>query len=88
MGKIIRSNKDLGAAIRLGRKSQNLRQVDVAQKASVRQALVSDIENGVTTARLDTVIRMLAALDMDLLIVPRRKAGFDPTAYIKESNGT
>jgi hypothetical protein len=27
------------------------------------------------------VIRVLAALDMDLSIVPRRKAGFDPTEY-------
>ena len=48
MQKIIRNNQDLGAAIRLARKTDNLRQVDVAQKASVRQALVSDIENGVT----------------------------------------
>ena len=68
MGKIIRNNKDLGAAIRLARKSRNLRQVDVAQKASVRQAL-------------DTVTRVLAALDLDLSIVPRRKTGFDPTEY-------
>ena len=58
-----------------------MRQVDVALKASVRQALVSDIENGVTKARLDTVIRVLAALDLDLAIVPRRKTGFDPTEY-------
>ena len=43
MGKIIRSNKDLGAAIRLVRKNMDLRQVDVAQKASVRQALVSEL---------------------------------------------
>jgi len=81
MGNIVRSNLDLGAAIRLARKKLDLRQVDVAQKASVRQALVSDLENGATTAKLDTVIRVLAALDMDLSIVPRRKAGFDPTAY-------
>ncbi len=81
MGKIIRSNKDLGAVIRLARKKKNLRQVDVAQKASVRQALVSELENGATTANLDTVIKILAALDLDLSIVPRRKAGFDPTAY-------
>jgi HTH-type transcriptional regulator/antitoxin HipB len=81
MGKVIRSNKDLGAAIRLARKQQNLRQVDVAQKASVRQALVSDIENGATTAKLDTVMRVLAALDMDLSVVPRRTTGFDPTEY-------
>ncbi len=81
MGKIIRNNKDLGEAIRLARKNQGLRQVDVAQKASVRQALISDLENGATTAKLDTMIRVLAALDMDLSIVPRRKAGFDPTEY-------
>jgi len=81
MGKIIRSSKDLGAAIRLARKSKSLRQVDVAQKASVRQALVSELENGATTAKLDTVMRVLAALDMDLSIVPRRKTGFDPTEY-------
>ena len=81
MGKVIRGNKDLGAAIRLARKQQNLRQVDVAQKASVRQALVSDIENGATTAKLDTVMRVLAALDLDLSVVPRRTTGFDPTEY-------
>ena len=81
MGKIIRNDKDLGEAIRRARKNMGLRQVDVAQKASVRQALVSDLENGATTAKLDTVIRVLAALDMDLSIVPRRKAGFDPTEY-------
>jgi HTH-type transcriptional regulator/antitoxin HipB len=81
MGKVIRSSKDLGAAIRLARKDKDLRQVDVARKASIRQALVSDIENGTTTARLDTVIRVLAALDLDLSVVPRRKTGFDPTEY-------
>jgi len=81
MGNIIRSNLDLGAAIRRGRRRLNLRQVDVAQKASVRQALVSDLENGATTAKLDTVMRVLAALDLDLSIIPRRKAGFDPTEY-------
>ena len=81
MGKIIRNNNDLGEAIRRARKSKGLRQVDVAQKASVRQALVSDLENGATTAKLNTVIRVLAALDMDLSIIPRQKAGFDPTEY-------
>ena len=81
MGRVVRNNKELGEAIRRARKKKGLRQVDVAQKASVRQALVSDLENGVTAAKYDTVIRVLAALDMDLSIVPRRKAGFDPTEY-------
>ncbi len=81
MGKIIRNNRDLGEAMRLARKNKDLRQVDVAQKASVRQALISELENGATTAKLDTVIRVLSALDMDLSIIPRRKAEFDPTEY-------
>ena len=81
MGKVIRSNKDLGAAIRLQRKARNLRQVDVARKASVRQAMVSELENGATAAKLDTLIRVLAALDLDLSVVARRKTSFDPTEY-------
>ncbi len=81
MGKIIRNNKDLGEAIRLARRNEGLRQVDLARKASVRQALVSELESGATMAKLDTVIRMVAALDMDLSIVPRKKAKFDPTKY-------
>ena len=81
MEKVIRNNKELGEAIRQARKNKNLRQVDVAQRASVRQALVSELENGATTAKLDTVVRVLAALDLDLSIVPRRKARFDPSEY-------
>lgn len=81
MQTIIRNSKELGEAIRLARVNLGLRQVDVAKKASVRQALVSDLENGATTAKLDTVIKVLAALDLDLSIVTRRKAEFDPTEY-------
>ncbi|HFD86101.1 MAG TPA: helix-turn-helix domain-containing protein [Gammaproteobacteria bacterium] len=81
MGKVIRSNKELGAVLRMARKAKNMRQVDVARKASVRQALVSDLENGATMARLDTVMRVVAALDLDLSIIPRREARFDPTDY-------
>lgn len=81
MRKIIRNNKDFGEAIRWARKTKDRRQVDVAREASVRQALVSELENGATTAKLDTVIRVLAALDLDLSVVPRRKTEFDPTEY-------
>jgi len=81
MDKFIRNSKELGAVIRMARKAKNLRQVDVAQKASVRQALVSDLETGATTARLDSVIKVLAALGLDLSIIPRQKGEFDPTRY-------
>jgi len=77
----IRNNKEFGEAVRRARLKQSLRQVDLARNASVRQALISELENGTTSAKLDTVIKVLAALDMDLSIVPRRKAEFDPTEY-------
>jgi len=78
---IIRNNKEFGEAIRKARIKHDLRQADLARKASIRQALVSELENGATTAKIDTVIKVLAALDMDLSVVPRRKAEFDPTEY-------
>jgi HTH-type transcriptional regulator/antitoxin HipB len=77
----VRSNKELGEAIRAERLKKNLRQIDLADKASVRQALISNIENGATSARADTVLKVLAALDMDMALIPRRKAEFDPTEY-------
>ena len=77
----LRNSKAFGEAVRLQRLKRNLRQIDLARKASVRQALISELENGATSAKLDTVMKVLAALDMDLSIVPRRKAEFDPTKY-------
>ena len=81
MSVTIRNNKEFGEAVRRARLKQSLRQVDLACKASVRQALISELENGTTSAKLDTVIKVLAALDMDLSIVPRRKVAFDPMEY-------
>ncbi|MEW8624628.1 MAG: helix-turn-helix domain-containing protein [Candidatus Thiodiazotropha sp.] len=77
----IRSSKDLGATIRRARKAQKLKQVDLAIKASLRQPLISELENGTTNATLDTVLKVLAALKLDLTVVSRRKASFDPTEY-------
>lgn len=77
----IRNSKDLGAVIRKARLDKNLSQTELARRASMRQALISDLENGTHSATLDTLIKILAALDLDLSIVPRKKANFDPTEY-------
>lgn len=81
MAATIRNSKQFGEAVRSARLKQNLRQVDLARKASVRQALISELENGTISAKLDTVVKVLAALNLDLAVVPRRKAEFDPTDY-------
>lgn len=77
----VRTNKQLGEAIRAQRLKLKLRQTDLARKASVRQALISELENGATSARVDTVLKVLAALDLDLTIIPRQSAAFEPSAY-------
>ncbi len=77
----IRSSKELGETVRVARKSLNLSQTELAQRASLRQALISDLENGVNSAKLDTILKVMAALDLDLAIVERTSDSFDPTDY-------
>lgn len=81
MNRTLRSSKELGEVIRSIRKKQHLRQAELAHKATVRQALISDIENGVRAARLDTVLKILVALNMDLAVIPRLKSEFNPADY-------
>lgn len=77
----IRSNRELGELIRACREAGGLRQVDLAKKASLRQALISELENGETNVRLSTLMKVLAALEMDLAVVPREQAIIDPKEY-------
>ena len=79
--KIVRNSKQLGEGIRAARLEKSWRQKDLAREASVRQASISEIENGVAKSKFDTVIKLLAVLDLDLAIVSRKKAEFDPTKY-------
>ncbi len=81
MNKIVRNSKELGEGIRAARLAKNWRQKDLAREASVRQASISEIENGVSKSKFDTVIKVLAVLDLDLAIISRKKAEFDPTDY-------
>ena len=81
MQAIIRDARALGATLRMARTQRNLRQIDLANKVGIRQALISDLERGVAGARLDTVIKVMAALGLDLAVIPRSRSDFDPTDY-------
>ncbi|WP_259781054.1 helix-turn-helix domain-containing protein [Aestuariispira ectoiniformans] len=67
--------------IRTTRKKKGWRQVDLARQASMRQQLISDLENGVAASRLDTILKVLAALELDLSVTARREPSFDPLEY-------
>lgn len=70
--KIARTPLQLANYIRERRRELGLTQEKLASKIGVRQRTVSDIETS-AAARLDTVLRALAALDLELVIRPRTK---------------
>ena len=72
METIARTPLQLGNYIRQRRRELGLTQEKLAAKVGVRQRTVSDIETS-AAVRFDTVLRTLAALDLELVIRPRSK---------------
>lgn len=73
MDQIARTTKDLGNALRNARKARKLTQAELASRAGIWQRTVSNIETGASGAKVDTIFDLLAALDLELHIVPRSK---------------
>ena len=73
MDSIARTKKQLGSIIRRSRKNNGMSQGVLGAKASLRQATISDIENGESDASLTTLMDILAALDLELVVRPRSK---------------
>lgn len=73
MDQIARTTKDLGNALRQARKAIGLTQSELASRAGIWQRTVSNIETSTSGAKVDTIFDLLAALDLELHIVPRSK---------------
>jgi DNA-binding XRE family transcriptional regulator len=56
----------LGRNVRRLRLSLQMTQMDLADRAKTRRALISDIERGETNAMLDSVVRIAIALNVDV----------------------
>lgn len=67
----VKTPEELGALVRSRRTEQKLTQEDLAAVALVTPRLVGELERGKRTAQLDGVLRILAALGIDLLAKPR-----------------
>ena len=78
---IIRTQKDLGGLIRTVRQKRGWRQGDLARRASTTQKVISNLETGASSTRLDTFLKVLAALDLDIEVTDRRPASFNPSEY-------
>jgi HTH-type transcriptional regulator/antitoxin HipB len=80
MESLIRLPKQFGAAIRRERRRQGLTQKELGDKISTRQATISSLEAGAAKVHLETTLKVLAALDCELVMRPRTKAPWDELA--------
>jgi len=68
MKQVIRSPRALGAAIARQRRLKKLNQTQAGQPLKLEQSTMSSIERGAPGTRLDTLFRVLAALDLEMII--------------------
>lgn len=63
----------LGAVLRAQRKMKGLSQTAAGKTVGIDQPTLSKIERGASFARIDTLFRLLAALDLELIVSERSK---------------
>lgn len=73
MGDLARDPRQIGNLIRRARKKQGLSQTQLGQKAGLRQETISLIETGNPATTLETILSVLATLDLEFQIMPRSK---------------
>lgn len=73
MVEIVRSPKSLGVALRRHRRQLKLTQAELSTRAGIRQGTVSQVENGLETMKLRTLMHLLRALDLEMTIQPRSR---------------
>jgi HTH-type transcriptional regulator / antitoxin HipB len=75
MDPVIRTEKQLAAALRRRRKQAGLTQDALGSRTRLRQATISKLEDGAPATRLSTLMAVLAALDLELVLRDRTKSG-------------
>jgi HTH-type transcriptional regulator/antitoxin HipB len=73
MQDLARTPQQIGAIIRHDRKRRGLSQGALGEIAGLRQETISLIETGNPATRLDTILSLLGALDLEIRIVPRSR---------------
>jgi HTH-type transcriptional regulator/antitoxin HipB len=74
MDQIIRTPKQLGAAIRRHRRSAGLTQAQLGAKIHLRQATISALERGEPGTELRTVFDVITALGIEIVVRDRSKS--------------
>ncbi len=71
MNDLARDPKQIGNIIRRARKKRALSQKELGDRTGLRQETISLIENGHHAARIETLLAVLAALDLEFQIAAR-----------------
>ncbi len=74
MTELARTPRQIGIAIQRERKKRGWTQTQLGERAGLRQETISLIESGHKAARLETILSVLAALDLELTIDARGRA--------------
>mgnify|MGYP005846450135 CR=1 FL=1 len=69
----VRSQRQLGTELHRFRRERSLTQMQLAERAGLRQGTISQVENGLATVKLSTVMDLLRALDLEMVLRPRTK---------------
>ena len=73
MTDLARTPQQIGNLIRRARKKRRQSQTQLGDRAGLRQETISLLESGNPAARLETLLAVLAALDLEFRIAPRSK---------------
>lgn len=68
MEQVVTTAVALGQALKRVRELKGLNQTEAGQPLNLSQRTVSILEHGASGARLDTLFRMLAALDLEIVV--------------------
>lgn len=74
MAELARTPRQIGTLIRRQRKRLGLSQSALGDRAGLRQETISLIETGNPATRLDTILAVLAALELEFRIAARSHA--------------
>ena len=70
---VVRSPDQLGAGLLRFRKRAGWTQQQVGERSGIKQAIVSQVELGAAGTRLGTIFKLLAGLDLELVLRNRKK---------------
>jgi HTH-type transcriptional regulator/antitoxin HipB len=75
MADVARSPEQIGNAIRRARKNAGMSQSDLGEKTGLRQGTISQIEKGHPATKLETILMILAALNLEFQMNERTGFG-------------